>query len=197
MKRIKFNISDLAFYKETLYFYHCAHDAPLKSIKPLIDINIKVKREFKKSLVLPVAEIKRRTKLGHFAYIAYHKDKPVAYLFCAQNECWVDEIKTHLYIKDKEAYLYDAVTDPGYRRKKIYQVLIRYAVEHLRQNGIRNVLIFSSAKNIPSVRAIKNIGFKRYGTAVFYCLPGLCYWNYKRFDNKIASKFEYEINKDK
>ncbi len=108
-------------------------------------------------------------------------------MFAAQESAWVGEIDTRLRIHSGDIYFYDAFTYPAYRGMRVYPWLLTHAARYYGEHGYRTALIFTTAKNRASARAIRRAGFSCYQRIRFYDLWGLKMWHCTPRKNHVKS----------
>ena len=104
-------------------------------------------------------EFGRRLAAGKRAYIARVAGELAAYGWVSFNEEFVGELNLRLHLLPGEAYIWDCVTMPAYRRNGLYSALLRFIAVQLHQEGLRRVWIGANLDNQPSQRGIAHAGF--------------------------------------
>ena len=74
-------------------------------------------------------------------------------------EC-VGELERKFHLHDDEAYIWDCVTLPAWRRQRLYSALLSHMVYRLHSEGIPRIWIGASRQNRPSIRGFANAGFQ-------------------------------------
>ena len=74
-------------------------------------------------------------------------------------EC-VGELERQFNLHDDEAYIWDCVTLPAWRRQRLYSALLSHMVYRLHSEGIPRIWIGASRQNRPSIRGFANAGFE-------------------------------------
>jgi ribosomal protein S18 acetylase RimI-like enzyme len=104
-------------------------------------------------------EFGHRLAAGKRAYTARVAGELAAYGWVSFNEEFVGELNLRLHLLPGEAYIWDCVTLPAYRRKGLYSALLSYIIAQLHQEGLRRVWIGADLDNLPSQRGIARAGF--------------------------------------
>ncbi len=165
----------------------------LPEITPEVAVETSVYDRPCKCDLLQPSIVKQRMSQGHKIFVAHHQLKPVAYLFAATKNCWVDEIQDWLIVASGEVYFYDAFTAVEYRGKRIYSLLISNAAHFFKELTYSHALIFTTVSNTRSIRGIEHTGFRCYETIHFYNLFGCRIWDYTLRSNNVQSRFSTEV----
>jgi ribosomal protein S18 acetylase RimI-like enzyme len=72
-----------------------------------------------------------------------------------------------------EAYIWDCVTLPAFRRRGLYVALLRHIVGVLRAEGLRRLWIGASLDNTPSIRGFRSAGFRPVLRLIYLRVLGL------------------------
>jgi GNAT superfamily N-acetyltransferase len=73
----------------------------------------------------------------------------------------VGELERKFHLNSSEAYVWDCVTTPTWRKKGFYTVLLGHIIYQLHSEGVPLIWIGSSRQNQPSIRGMANAGFKQ------------------------------------
>ncbi len=193
MIRTRVSSPQLSISRESLRLFSLDLREALPEIKPRIKVDVAFHERPITLDAVPLATIQQRIIQGDKIFAAYHQSKPVAYLFTTTKSCWVSEVQNLFCTAEDEVYLYDAFTSAEYRRYRIYTFLINTTVRFFKKQAFSYALIFSSASNIHSLKAIKLAGFKDYETVHFYNFLGIKMWNFIPRSNDVQSRFTNEI----
>lgn len=193
MKKHKFLGLTRRISKELLSLYFLDLRNSILSIKSKLAIEIALCDRALDLENMRPSIIRERLSRGDRIFVAYHRSKPVAYLFTTTTECWVSEIEDNLIIGLDEIYLYDAYTRAEYRGNRIYSCLITSAAQFFKKLSYSNALIFATNSNILSAKGIERSNFYCYQTIHFYNLFGLRSWDYSKRNKLIQSRFSNEI----
>jgi ribosomal protein S18 acetylase RimI-like enzyme len=74
-------------------------------------------------------------------------------------EC-IGEQEREIRLTPQEAYIWDCVTMPEYRGRRLYSALLSHIIVALREEGVRRVWIGTALSNRPSLRGFVNAGFR-------------------------------------
>lgn len=106
------------------------------------------------------AEILKRFETGRRCYAAWIADKLAAYGWVSFNEEHIGELNLRLTLLPGEAYVWDCVTLPAFRRNYLYSALLAYILGELRSEGLCRVWIGADLDNVASQRGIARAGFR-------------------------------------
>jgi ribosomal protein S18 acetylase RimI-like enzyme len=106
------------------------------------------------------AEFSRRLAAGKRSYAAWVTCELAAYGWVSFDEEFVGELNLRLHLLPGEAYIWDCVTLPAFRRNGLYSALLSHIATRLRQEGLRRVWIGADLGNLPSQRGIARAGFR-------------------------------------
>jgi GNAT superfamily N-acetyltransferase len=106
-------------------------------------------------------EFQRRFQQGNQCYGAWVDERLAAYGLVSFDVEYVGELDLTLTLLPGEAYIWDCVTLPTFRRKGLFTALLGYMVEALRQERIERIWIGADLANQPSQRGIDRAGFMR------------------------------------
>jgi ribosomal protein S18 acetylase RimI-like enzyme len=105
-------------------------------------------------------EFGRRIAAGKRIYAAWVAGELAVYGWVSFGEEFVGELNLRLHLLPGEAYIWDCVTLPAFRRNGLYSALLSYIAAQLRQEGLRRVWIGTDQDNLPSQRGIARAGFR-------------------------------------
>ena len=88
-------------------------------------------------------------------------DDIASYGWVTQGKESVGELERDFNLLDSEAYIWDCVTLPAWRKKGLYSALLSNIIYQLHEEGVRSLWIGASRENQPSVRGLANAGFER------------------------------------
>lgn len=83
-----------------------------------------------------------------------------AYGWVSQSDEWIGEQERCIRISSEEAYIWDCVTLPDYRRQRLYSALLSHMLSVLKREGTQRVWIGTAVKNRPSIKGFANAGFR-------------------------------------
>jgi RimJ/RimL family protein N-acetyltransferase len=109
-------------------------------------------------------EAERRLREGQVCAIVRHGEEVIAYCSLTDRREWVAEIGRLVVPGPGEVYLYDAYTAPAWRRRGLFQAMLKSLLEYARVQGRRRALIFVLTGNRASRRAIEQAGFELFQT---------------------------------
>ena len=105
-------------------------------------------------------DILKRFESGRRCYVAQVNEQFAAYGWVSFEEEFVGELSLHLKLLPGEAYIWDCVTLPAFRRNHLYSALLRHMLVDLRAEPLHRVWIGADLDNTPSQRGIARAGFK-------------------------------------
>lgn len=193
MIKKRFTSPKLDISRESLKLYSFNLSDPAPEIRPKVEVEVFTRDRPLELGLLQASIIEQRISQGDKIFVACHQLKPVAYLFAATKNCWVNEIQDWFIVESGEVYLYNAFTTAEHRGNHIYSFLISNAAKFFKGLTYSYALIFTTASNIRSIRGIERTGFQCYDTIHFHNLFGLRIWNYKPRSNDVKSRFSNEI----
>ncbi|HKZ86534.1 MAG TPA: GNAT family N-acetyltransferase [Anaerolineae bacterium] len=124
---------------------------------------------------LPHSEpVVRRFTTGRRCFAAWVSDRIAAYGWVSQAAECIGELEREIQLLPGEAYIWDCVTLPSYRRQRLYSALLSHIVARLRSESVQRVWIGSSLDNRASIRGFANAGFRPVVTLVYARLFELC-----------------------
>jgi hypothetical protein len=104
-------------------------------------------------------EIEKRLKTGRRCYAARVDGLIAAYGWVSFDEEFIGEQHLRLRLAADEAYIWNCVTLPAFRRNYLYSALLTYIVRELYLAHLSRVWIGADQDNIPSQRGIAHAGF--------------------------------------
>jgi GNAT superfamily N-acetyltransferase len=106
-------------------------------------------------------EFRQRFMRGCWCCAAWMGERLAAYGWVSFNEEYVGELDLTLTLLPGEAYIWDCVTLPDFRRQGLFTSLLAYINEDLRREGYERVWIGADRDNPGSQRGIDQAGFQR------------------------------------
>jgi GNAT superfamily N-acetyltransferase len=164
----------------------------IRIIEPMLPVDCSVHECSVAPDIVEQSVLQERSVKGDTILVAYFQRNPVAYLFAATTDTWVDEIDDWFHIAPYEVYLYDAHTLPEYRGRRIYPFLMYSAADYFRRKTFHHAMIFSTARNVGSVKGIERCGFKCYEFVKYRNLLGCKCWQYKIGERHVESRLGNE-----
>lgn len=107
-----------------------------------------------------LSEVSRRFAAGSRCFVARLEGAIVAYGWVSQGMERIGELERSLHMRPDEAYIWDCVTLPPFRRQGLYTALLGYIVAVLREEGMRRLWIGTSLQNRPSLQGMATAGFQ-------------------------------------
>jgi GNAT superfamily N-acetyltransferase len=115
-------------------------------------------------------QVLQRFATGRRCFVARVTGQIAAYGWVSQSAECIGEMEREIQIQADEAYLWDCVTLPPYRRMRLYSALLSHIVSELRREGARLAWIGSAVHNRPSLRGFANAGFRPVMRATYFRL---------------------------
>ena len=140
-------------------------DKPTPHITPRIPATFRrVRQESLRALIEAMggnasADILNRFETGRRCYAAWVEGKLAAYGWVSFDEEYIGELKLRLKLVPGEAYIWDCVTLPAFRRNYLYSALLTYILKELRAENLCRVWIGADLDNVASQRGIARAGF--------------------------------------
>jgi len=106
-----------------------------------------------------LTDVLKRFENGSRCYVARVDGRLAAYAWVSFGEEFVGELNLRLRLLPDEAYIWNCVTLPAFRRNQLYSALLVHIVAELRQAGFSRVWIGADLENIVSQRGIARAGF--------------------------------------
>jgi GNAT superfamily N-acetyltransferase len=124
-----------------------------------------------------VEAIRRRFSGERRCFVAWVDGAIGAYGWASRGSEWVGELERAFRLQGDEAYIWDCVTLPGYRGRRLYSALLAFMLGQLRRAGVRRTWIGASLDNRPSIKGFANAGFQPVIKLTYMRLLGLrCGW---------------------
>jgi len=112
------------------------------------------------------AEILKRFETGRRCYTAWVGDQLAAYGWVSFKEEYIGELDLRLRLLPGEAYIWDCVTLPAFRKNYLYSALLAYILGELRSEKLCRVWIGADFDNVASQRGIARAGFRQVADLV-------------------------------
>jgi hypothetical protein len=106
-----------------------------------------------------LAEVHSRFRAGRRCYVARVDRKIAAYGWVSFIDEYVGELTLHLKLLPDEAYIWNCVTLPDFRREYLYSALLTYIVGELHKDHVSRVWIGADTENVASQKGIARAGF--------------------------------------
>jgi ribosomal protein S18 acetylase RimI-like enzyme len=105
-------------------------------------------------------QVEERLERGARCFTASIDGELAAYGWVTPGSERIGELERLINLGSDEAYIWDCVTLPGYRRRGLYSGLLRRMVAALSEEAFRRIWIGASLSNRPSHRGFLNAGFR-------------------------------------
>jgi ribosomal protein S18 acetylase RimI-like enzyme len=106
-----------------------------------------------------LSQVRRRFEGGRRCYAARARGVLAAYGWVSFGEETVGGLGLRLRLLPHEAYIWDCVTLPAFRRLGLYAALLSRIAEALRDDGLQGAWIGADHDNLPSRAGITRAGF--------------------------------------
>jgi ribosomal protein S18 acetylase RimI-like enzyme len=106
-----------------------------------------------------LAEVSKRFETGRRCYAARVEGRLVAYGWVSFEEEFIGELSLRLRLLPGEAYIWNCVTLPTFRRNLLYSALLVNIVRELQKEQLSRVWIGADFDNMASQRGIARAGF--------------------------------------
>lgn len=101
----------------------------------------------------------QRFNAGRRCFGGFSGDQLTCCGWVSQGEEWIGEMEARFIMQPGEAYLWDFVTLPSYRRQGLYSALLNHILRELLQEGCQRIWIGSNLENRPSIQGFQRAGF--------------------------------------
>ena len=118
----------------------------------------------------------RRLSDRRRCFAAWIGEGIAAYGWVSQEDEWIGEQERCIRISKQEAYIWDCVTLPDYRRQRLYSALLSHMLSVLKREGTQRVWIGTALKNKPSIKGFTNAGFRPVLDLLYMRLFNLRVW---------------------
>jgi ribosomal protein S18 acetylase RimI-like enzyme len=126
------------------------------------------------------SEILRRLQSGRRCFAGCLDQSVVCWGWVSRGEEQIGEMKAQFRMKPSEAYIWDCVTLPDYRRQGLYSSLLGHMLKELQREawsksgyGANRVWIGSNLENRPSIRGFERAGFQPVIRVLFLNIFGI------------------------
>jgi ribosomal protein S18 acetylase RimI-like enzyme len=138
--------------------------------------------ELAAAMRLPTAgEVEERFHRGSRCFAAWINSDLAAYGWVTPGTECIGELEREIRLGPQEAYIWDCVTLPAYRRRGLYTALLRLIVAGLAHENFRRLWIGSSMSNRPSIRGFAAAGFRPVLRVVYVRVGGFSCLYTRRF----------------
>jgi len=128
------------------------------------------------AMSLPETEpVRRRLRNDRRCFAGWSDGQIAGYGWVSQGAECVGELEREIRMQADEAYIWDCVTLPAFRRLRLYSALLGHILTVLHREGARRVWIGSVMANQPSIHGFVNAGFKPVISLTYVRLFGLCF----------------------
>lgn len=118
----------------------------------------------------------RRLSGRRRCFAAWIGEDIAAYGWVSQGDEWIGEQERCIRISRQEAYIWDCVTLPDYRRQRLYSALLSHMLSVLKCEDTQKVWIGTALENKPSIKGFTNAGFRPVLELLFLRLFNLRIW---------------------
>jgi ribosomal protein S18 acetylase RimI-like enzyme len=109
------------------------------------------------------SDVLGRLEAGHTCIVVRLDLQIVSTVWLRYDEIWLPVIGRAVPLGDREAYAYDAYTDPAYRRHGVGIHRSLAINEHLRARDVRTSFAYVRSENAPALRASAEFGYEPAG----------------------------------
>jgi ribosomal protein S18 acetylase RimI-like enzyme len=111
--------------------------------------------------------IKRRLEAGKRCFSAQIDGRLASYCWVSRSAECIGEIEHEIHFEPDEAYIWDCMTLPEFRRRGLYTALLNHMAGEIRRDGVRWLWIGSSVNNYASMRGFLKAGYQPVADLVF------------------------------
>ena len=104
---------------------------------------------------------------GHLCFIADMNGEIAHYKWVALDEAYVSELNRNIHCNYNSAYIYSSYTVPKFRGFGLDPKVTMRVFDYLHEKGIEKVYILVQFNNIPSLRVMQKVGYRKMGEVRF------------------------------
>lgn len=104
---------------------------------------------------------------GHLCFIADMNGEIAHYKWVALDEAYVSELNRNIRVSYNSAYIYSSYTVPKFRGFGLDTKVTMKVFDYLHERGIEKVYILVQFNNIPSLRVMQKVGYRKMGEVRF------------------------------
>lgn len=112
-------------------------------------------------------EVRQRIERGARCFTAAAEGELAAYGWITPGAERIGELEREIRLGPLEAYVWDCVTLPAFRRRGLYSGLLRLILATMSKEEYKRVWIGASLSNRPSIKGFVNAGFRPMLTVVY------------------------------
>jgi ribosomal protein S18 acetylase RimI-like enzyme len=112
------------------------------------------------------SEMLNRFEHARQCYAVWVDGKLAAYGWVSLDEELIGELSLRIKLLPGEAYIWDCVTLPAFRRSRLYSALLTYITAELHTEGLRRAWIGADLDNMASQRGLARAGFQHVADLV-------------------------------
>jgi len=117
------------------------------------------------------SEISRRLDRGHWCFLVRFNGRIVHACWAAACPAWIEYLSHRIGARGGDTYLYDALTLPSFRGKKLAPATHAEMMRYFARAGFQRTLAVILPRNEAAFRYVKKVGWRRNG-AVGYIKLG-------------------------
>jgi len=170
-----------------------------KSLPARVRIQAKVEPEVRIAQKIDISKLAEKIgargmnegiRKGHLCFIADMDGEILHYKWVAFDEAYVSELDRNIYFDSNSAYIYSVYTVPDYRGFGLDPKVTTKVFDYLNKKGIEKVYILVRHNNLPSLRVIQKVGYRKMGEIRFIQVLGFRKYTYEGETEKDCSKIE-------
>lgn len=180
------------FVREKIFVFEKSLPAPLE-IETKVEADVRLAQS---GDISKLAEkfggraIREGTKKGHLCFIADIDGEIAHYKWVAFDEAYVSELKRNIRFDSNSAYIYSVYTVPEYRGFGLDPTVTTKVFDYLYEKGIEKVYILVSHDNLPSLRVMQKVGYRKIGEIGFNQVLGSRKYTCEGVTEKDCSKIK-------
>jgi len=169
----------------------CFLEEIAQEIKP--SINVSIRLATKDDLIKfrgmvsrnKLETFKKRFEKGRVCFIALDKDKIAYYRWASLENEYESNFDFTIQLNRNEAYIFDAFSQPQYRRCGLHIAITNKALIYIKSQGYKRVQVVVYANNTFARKTLAKVGFQGKQTVTLVTLFGLKYHLWREFKGNL------------
>lgn len=191
------------FVREKIFAFEKSLPARLK-IEAKVEVDVRLAQSIDISKLVEkfgARGMREGIRKGHLCFIADKDGEILHYKWVAFDEAYVSELKRNIHLDSNSAYIYSSYTVPDYRGFGLDPKVTTKVFDYLHEKGMEKVYILVSHNNIPSLRVMQKVRYRKMGEIRFSQVLGsrkyTCEGVTERDCSKIKEMFLFQRKKIK
>lgn len=163
------SLSEIGCYRRAIMF-RLPLDRRMPEVKPGLSVTVDMldKNELDEYLIFrPKVDpsfIAERLSAGHHCFAARSEKRIVSAGWAAVDRAWSTLLDCEIKLSPDEVYVYDTFTKPDFRGRSVSPVIMAEIIRHFSAAGYRTMILVIEPENKSSIRAVRKVGFRPFGT---------------------------------